>query len=433
MDLRAAGLDTQPFGTDGKPSSVVSYSSYRDAIAVLNKTLEAPHGLSLLQGPALSGKSTLIREFVPTISSDCAVAVVDGTNLNTANLLQKMLRRFGYRIEFNSIGELLAMIRVFAMQQATAHEPPLVIIENAHALNPSALRATAELAELRVRHQGHQHSAIKIILASDQSLQPLLQSPGLESLAKRMVADFHLHPLTRDEAANYLHSKLKAAGCKVPEFVFPSSVCTELWQASGGWPGILDRIASLALDRADTLPVAISTIDRPDLPNGTWDADNAPEIEEVDETPEPPKLYITENGKTVQVVDFVTPRILIGRSEHNDLQIDSRFISRHHMLLVRHGGSTFLMDLNSTNGTMVNSRRVSNHVLVDSDIVSVGNHRIKFSDPHAVKRGDSEGAELADTAIMKSLDDMRALLEQENTAELPASENIPTYTGNNTA
>ncbi len=430
MDLRAAGLDTQPFGTDGKPSSVVSYSSYRDALSVLQKTVEAPHGLSLLQGPALSGKSTLIREFVQTVCADCAVAVVDGTNLDTANLLQKMLRRFGYRIEFNSIGELLAMVRVFAMQQATAHEAPLVIIENAHALNPSALRATAELADLRVRvDDGHQKSAIKIILASDHSLQPLLQAPGLEALAKRMIADFHIHPLTREEAANYLHSKLKAAGCKVPEFVFPTSVCNELWQASGGWPGILDRIATLALDRADSLPVAISTIEHPDLPEGTWDEADAPEIEEYDETAEPPKLYITENGKTIQVVDFVTPRILIGRSEHNDLQIDSRFISRHHMLLVRHGGSTFLMDLNSTNGTMVNSRRVSNHVLVDSDIISVGNHRLKFSDPHARKRAESEGAELADTAIMKSLGDMRTLLEQENTAELPASENIPTYSG----
>ncbi len=430
MDLLAAGLESQPFGNDGRPTSVVAYSSYRDALGVLQKTIEAPHGLSLLQGPALSGKSTLIRDFVPTLPSECAVAVVDGTNLNSANLLQKMLRRFGYRIEFNSIGELLAMIRVFAMQQASAHEPPLVIIENAHAMHPSALRATAELAELRVRHQ----SAMKMILASDQSLRPILQAPGLESLAKRTIADFHIHPLTKDEALNYLHSKLKSAGCKVPEFVFPTSVCNELWQASGGWPGILDRIAMLALDRAETLPVAISTIERPDLPEGTWDDEDEPELAAADDAAaEPPKLFITENGKTVQEIDFVTPRILIGRSEHNDLQIDSRFISRHHMLLVRHGGSTFLMDLNSTNGTMVNSRRVSNHVLVDSDIISVGNHRIKFADPHARRRAEGEAAELADTAIMKSLGDMRALLEQENTAELPASENIPTYSGNTPA
>jgi pSer/pThr/pTyr-binding forkhead associated (FHA) protein len=85
------------------------------------------------------------------------------------------------------------------------------------------------------------------------------------------------------------------------------------------------------------------------------------------------------------------------------------------------------MDLNSTNGTFVNSRRVSNHVLVHDDVISVGNHRIKFHDPHAVRRGSLEGTEFADTVIMKSLGDMRRLLAEENTELLPAvTENLPT-------
>ena len=96
-------------------------------------------------------------------------------------------------------------------------------------------------------------------------------------------------------------------------------------------------------------------------------------------------------GRTRYVNDMELPRMLIGRSEHNDLSIDSRFVSRHHMLLVRHGSSTFLMDLNSTNGTYVNSRRVSNHVLIDNDIITVGHHRIKFCDPHAKQRGTLDG------------------------------------------
>ena len=85
------------------------------------------------------------------------------------------------------------------------------------------------------------------------------------------------------------------------------------------------------------------------------------------------------------------------------------------------------MDLNSTNGTYVNSRRVSNHVLIHDDVISIGHHRIKFKDPHAKQRGSLDGSEFADTAIMKSLEDMRDLLAQENTATLPEiSENLPT-------
>ena len=121
------------------------------------------------------------------------------------------------------------------------------------------------------------------------------------------------------------------------------------------------------------------------------------------------------------------PRLLIGRSDHNDIAIGSRFVSRHHALLVRHGGSTFLMDLNSTNGTFVNSRRVSNYVLVHDDVITIGHHKIKFRDTDARTRGNLEGVEFADTAIMKTLQDMRNLLAQENTETLPAvSEELPT-------
>jgi pSer/pThr/pTyr-binding forkhead associated (FHA) protein len=101
--------------------------------------------------------------------------------------------------------------------------------------------------------------------------------------------------------------------------------------------------------------------------------------------------------------------------------IDNDYISRHHTLLVRHGSSTFLMDLNSTNGTFVNSQRISNHVLVNNDVITVGHYSIKFIDPEARERGTLEGDEFADTAIMKSLEDMRALLARENTELLPAA------------
>ena len=97
------------------------------------------------------------------------------------------------------------------------------------------------------------------------------------------------------------------------------------------------------------------------------------------------------------------------------------------MLLVRHGSATFLMDLNSTNGTFVNSMRVSNQVLIDNDIITVGHHRIKFCDPSAKQRDTLEGNGFDDTVIMKALGDMRSLLSHENTAILPSlTENVPT-------
>ncbi len=424
MDLGAAGLSAQPFPTHGRPLVVLSYASKEAALKVLRDTCEHPTGLSLVQGPSLSGKTTLIRNFVETVDKDCSVAVIDGKGLNTTNLLISVLRQFGYDLQQSSANELLGLLRVFALQQAASHKAPLLIIENAQDLNPSALRALCELAELRVRA----NSALKIVLVSNRSLANIMASKAMAPMAKRLVSNFHLRPMNRDETKNYLHQKLETAGSEFPAFILPDAVCRDIWQASGGWPGIVDRVALLALARTESLPVSVSDIEHVALPTGTW-ADEGLDDVSPDELvpPEAPRLIVTNNGSIMNDLRMDKSRVIVGRSEHNDISINSRFVSRHHALLVRHGATTFLMDLNSTNGTFVNSQRVSNHVLIHDDVVTLGHHRIKFHDPCATVRQDLDGAEFADTAIMKTLQDMRNLLAQENTELLPAvSEELPT-------
>lgn len=427
MELAAAGLKEQPFTTHGKPLAVLSYDAKQAAMEVLNDTNAHTSGLCLFQGPALSGKSTIIRSFISTLHEDCAVALVDGKGINTTNLLLGMLSQFGFKLDTSSANELLGLIRVFALQQAALHEPPLLIIENTHEMKPSALRALCELANLRARTG----SALKMILVSDRSLGGIMKAPAMESIARRMLHNYHVRPMTQDESTRYLYAKLRAAGSDYPDFVFPNAICDELWKASGGWPGILDRVALMALANADTLPVGSAQIEHPTLPVGTWDeTEIALAEQDVSLSAESPQLIITTDGNVVGEVNMTRTRLLIGRSDHNDIAIGSRFISRHHALLVRHGRSTFLMDLNSTNGTFVNSRRISNHVMVHNDVITVGHHKIKFYDPHAQTRGSVDGAEFGDTVIMKTLSDMRNLLAQENTAIVPdETEELPTIQG----
>lgn len=424
MDLAAAGLKEQPFPTHGKALATVQYASLREALKVLAATRDTRNGLCLLQGPTLSGKSTIVRQFVDTLPDDIAVAVVDGSGLNTTGLLEAVLRQYGYVLDHSSITELLAMLRVFAMQQASSHEAPILIVENVHGLNPSALRALCELADLKVRNS----SALKMVLVSDRSLLTIMQASPMACIYKRLTHDFHLHPMTNSEAIEYLHGKLLAAGSSFPEFIFPATVCTALWRASGGWPGILDRLALLTLAKAEVLPASADLIETPVLPKGTWiEAANAAAEAHGALPPGPPSLYISLDGQTLHEMSFDQARLIIGRSEYNDIPLVSKFISRHHAMLVRHGSVTFLMDLNSTNGTYVNSKRVSNHILAHDDVITLGHHRIKFADPHATKRGALDGDQFADTVIMKTLDDMRKLLAQENTAVLPTqTENLPT-------
>jgi predicted component of type VI protein secretion system len=149
-----------------------------------------------------------------------------------------------------------------------------------------------------------------------------------------------------------------------------------------------------------------------------------------------PTLELLCNGKTHQEMSLDRPRLLIGRSDKNDLTIPSRYVSRHHILLVRHGTSTILIDLESTNGTLVNSTRVFNHVLADGDEISIDQqslfvqYSIKYYAPATVSRETSGVIESAAGAIRKALAEIRPLLSRGGTDFLPTlREDVPTLVG----
>ena len=87
MDLGAAGLLMQPFPSQGEPLASIAYTSQREARKAIKDAHEAINGLCLLQGPALSGKSTVIRNYVESLPDEIAVAVVDARQMNTTGCL----------------------------------------------------------------------------------------------------------------------------------------------------------------------------------------------------------------------------------------------------------------------------------------------------------------------------------------------------------
>ncbi|RLA34170.1 MAG: hypothetical protein DRR15_09410, partial [Gammaproteobacteria bacterium] len=195
MELRAAGLQEQPFRSHGRPLVFVGYAAQEAAFEFLEQTYKNFHGLGLFQGPTLSGKTTIIRHFAELQGTKSAMAVVDGAGLNTTALLEAMLSEFGFEHKFNSVNELLNMVKVFILQQTASGKTPMCIIENTHEMNPSALRVLCELAQIRVR----EHFALRLVLVSDRPIQYLTKASAMEGIAKRVSGDFHLEPLTLDE------------------------------------------------------------------------------------------------------------------------------------------------------------------------------------------------------------------------------------------
>lgn len=424
MELGAAGLHEQPFRTHGRPLVFVGYAGQDAAFKFLKNSYRHNLGLGIFQGPPLSGKTTLLRQFAERNSLDADIAVIDGANSNPTALLQDAISQFGYQLESASVNELMNMIKVFMQQQTASGNPPMLIVENTHEMGPDSLAVLCDLAKVRVGAT----FALRLILSSDNSISAIVDAPAMDAIARRLTQPFALRPLLKHETRDYLYAKLRAGGCRDPKDVLPEEVCVELHDASGGWPGIVDRLAILALAKADGCPIRPEQIDRPELPNfedysDLEDTDSFPQVDTNDEDYAPPKLILTVDGKTVCEMEMTRPRLLVGRSQHNDIIIDSAYISRHHALFVKFGPATLLMDLNSKNGVFVNSRRVSNQIMVHNDIVSLGHHRIKFIDPTATERASLDDESFTDTAIMKDLSDLRRQMARDTTISLPQADN----------
>jgi len=407
--LRDIGLRGQPFHTSGLPTKFVQYHSQRAAFRFLNKILTDNRGIGLLYGPESSGKSVLIHQFVHKLPADLTVAVVDGTRLKTAQILSKILAKFGYEIELDSVDELLNLLSVLLVQQTRAYQPPLLILENIDNMYPSALSALCKLAALTA----HRRFALRIILVSNRDIRRVLKSRGMNSIAERLIGEFELGPLTAKEALIYLYAKLQACGVDRPDGVFPVDICDKLHLASGGLPGKLDGIAMSTIDRASNFPVQPEDIDDPAMRKQSPRREDSVEAKSATNH-ESPQLMVTLNGKTLQEFKLTDSKVLIGRSVLSDIVINNQFVGKHHALLIRVQDAIVIVDLKSTNGTFVNSHRVRSSVLRHDDIISLGDYRIKVIYPRSRARMAVEDFNTADTATMKSIADIRRRNARQN-------------------
>ena len=90
------------------------------------------------------------------------------------------------------------------------------------------------------------------------------------------------------------------------------------------------------------------------------------------------KLIMSLDNAVIREVPLDKERFTIGRKAHNDIQIDNLAVSGEHALIVTILNDSFLEDLGSTNGTLVNGSPVKKHILQTNDIIEIGKYKLKF-------------------------------------------------------
>src|SRR5690242_7336699 len=90
------------------------------------------------------------------------------------------------------------------------------------------------------------------------------------------------------------------------------------------------------------------------------------------------KLILSLDGMVIREYPLTKERTTIGRKPHNDIVIDNLAISSEHAMIMTILNDSFLEDLGSTNGTLVNGQPIKKHFLQNNDVVELGKYKLKY-------------------------------------------------------
>jgi chromosome segregation ATPase len=147
--------------------------------------------------------------------------------------------------------------------------------------------------------------------------------------------------------------------------------------------GLMNELAnrSEAIESIDEVESAIqeieSVIDDIDerLPPRLFD-----EQEEETDRERVTRLLIGHNEGQELRFPLFKDRLTIGRTAHNDIQLDAQFISRQHAVIVTDNRGTKIVDWGSKNGILVNEKKVAEQVLENGDVVTIGTTDFRYEE-----------------------------------------------------
>jgi len=140
------------------------------------------------------------------------------------------------------------------------------------------------------------------------------------------------------------------------------------------------------------------------------------------------RLILTFNKQVIKEFPFDKESVTIGREKDNTIIVDNLAVSGYHARIDKTGADFIVTDLQSTNGTFVNNKKVASEKLSHGDNILIGKHLILFVIAGKDKTepdGDAEKINLGKTMLLDTAK-QRELLAKQQTVPSPskAPENV---------
>ena len=235
-------LTQPPFSIAPDPRYLFMSDRHREALAHLLFGVGSGGGFVLLTGEIGAGKTTVCRCFLEQVPEHCQLGYIFNPRLTVEELLQSVCEEFHIALPASaSVKAYVDAINRYLLDCHAQGKNNVLVIDEAQNLSAGVLEQLRLLTNLETSER----KLLQVILIGQPELRAMLAQPGLEQLAQRIIARYHLGSLTEQETGSYVSHRMAVAGSVGPP-VFPPELTALIHRLSKGVP----RRINLLCDRA---------------------------------------------------------------------------------------------------------------------------------------------------------------------------------------
>ena len=143
-----------------------------------------------------------------------------------------------------------------------------------------------------------------------------------------------------------------------------------------------------------------------------------------------PEILVKFEDKMIE--RFITEKkhVTIGRTPDNDIVLDNRGVSRRHATIEFGDNQAVLIDNESLNGSFVNSRKVTEEVLKDNDVITIAKYSLIY---HQEARKDADLFGMDGTMVLETRKQKEMLAKDKMSKKLTTDAGCSILLGENDA
>jgi general secretion pathway protein A len=279
------------------------------ALSYLRYGLQQDEGFIVVTGDIGAGKTTLVSQLFSELDKNRFLAAqIVTSNIDADDALRMILSAFGVTPHSNDKAALLRSFESFLAAQHRAGRRVLMVVDEAQNLPPRTIEELRMLSNFTAGGE----SLFQSFLVGQPQFKEMLADPSLEQFRQRVIASYHLGPMSADETADYIRHRLRLVGWKNDPAIEPEAFDL-IYRHTGGIPRRINTLCSRLLLYGAL--EGLHVIDAPAVQDVV--ADLRTEVTEAPSKPMAKKVNGTANGHEVASLMASLERLTVTVDSHD--------------------------------------------------------------------------------------------------------------------